>query len=285
MTGARLDESTKHAGAADEGGSPQSVEQARMELLQQLDDWLEIPMLVLGFVWLGLLVVEFIWGVSPALEMTSTVIWGIFWIDFGIKFVLAPHKVNYLLRNWLTALALFLPALRVFRTARVVRLVNATRAVRSVRLLRVLTTLNRGIKALRLSMVRRGLGYVIALTLVIMIGGAAGIYAFESTAAGGFATFGEALWWTAMILTTMGSDYWPQTPEGRILCLLLALYAFAVFGYVTAALASFFIGRDADSGEAEVAGARSLSELADEIAGLREEIRNLRLAPPDTPQP
>ncbi len=44
----------------------------------------------------------------------------------------------------------------------------------------------------------------------------------------------------------MGSDYWPRTPEGRILCLLLALYAFAVFGYVTATLASYFIGRDAE---------------------------------------
>ncbi len=40
-----------------------------------------------------------------------------------------------------------------------------------------------------------------------------------------------------MIMTTMGS--WPQTPEGRVLCLLLAVYAFAVFGYVTAMLAAF----------------------------------------------
>jgi voltage-gated potassium channel len=42
----------------------------------------------------------------------------------------------------------------------------------------------------------------------------------------------------------MGSDYWPQTPEGRLLCLLLAIYAFAVFGYVTAAIAAYFVDRD-----------------------------------------
>jgi voltage-gated potassium channel len=29
-----------------------------------------------------------------------------------------------------------------------------------------------------------------------------------------------------------------------VLCLLLAIYAFSVFGYVTAALAGFFAGRD-----------------------------------------
>jgi voltage-gated potassium channel len=49
-----------------------------------------------------------------------------------------------------------------------------------------------------------------------------------------------------MLLTTMGSDYWPRTAEGRLLCLLLAVYAFAVFGYVTAAIAAYFVGRDKD---------------------------------------
>ena len=74
------------------------------------------------------------------------------------------------------------------------------------------------------------------------------MYRFEFDVPGGpgFADYGTALWWTAMLLTTMGSDYWPQTPEGRLLCLLLAVYAFAVFGYVTAAIAAYFIGKDQD---------------------------------------
>lgn len=255
----------------------QVLEQTRSELLQQLEDWLETPMLVLGFVWLALLVVEFIWGLSAFLEIISLLIWGLFLLDFAIKFFLAPHKVKYLTHNWLTVLALAVPALRIFRAVRVVRLFNATRAIRSVRLLRVLATLNRGIKALRASMGRRGLGYVTALTLVIALGGAAGMYAFERDTAGGFRSFGEALWWTVMILTTMGSAYWPQTAEGRVLCILLALYAFAVFGYVTASLASFFVGRDADNEAAEVAGAKAVAELRHEIISLRKEIRRLRL--------
>jgi V/A-type H+-transporting ATPase subunit I len=60
----------------------------------------------------------------------------------------------------------------------------------------------------------------------------------------GFSDYTSALWWTAMLLTTMGSEYWPKTAEGRTLCLVLALYAFAVFGYVTASLAAFFIDAD-----------------------------------------
>jgi voltage-gated potassium channel len=74
-----------------------------------------------------------------------------------------------------------------------------------------------------------------------------------------------------MIMTTLGSNYWPLTAEGRLLTLLLSLYAFAVFGYVTATLATFFIGRDA----AEPEDGASLVTLSNEIAALREEIRML----------
>lgn len=93
---------------------------------------------------------------------------------------------------------------------------------------------------------RRGVGNVSILTLLVIIIGAAGMYRFELDAPNGpgFTDYTSALWWTAMLLTTMGSEYWPKTAEGRMLCLVLALYAFAVFGYVTASLAAFFIDAD-----------------------------------------
>lgn len=101
------------------------------------------------------------------------------------------------------------------------------------------------------------------------------MYAFENESPGGPGSYGESLWWTAMIMTTMGSQYWPLTVEGRVLCVILALYAFGVFGYVTAALATFFVGRDADSVDAEVAGAKQLTELRNEVIALQDEIRAL----------
>ena len=78
----------------------------------------------------------------------------------------------------------------------------------------------------------------------------------------------------------MGSQYWPQTLEGRVLCFFLALYAFAVFGYVTATLATFFVGRDAESEEAELAGSMELAGIREELRALREEVRALSRRPP-----
>lgn len=253
----------------------QTLNKERYEVLEQIEDWLETPMLVLGLAWLVLFLIEVIWGLSPLLEVSSTVIWLIFILDFALKFTLAPRRIAYLKRNWLTAVSLLLPALRVFRIARVLRVLNTARATRGLQLVRIVTSTNRGMRSLGASLGRRGFGYVVALTLIITLVGAAGMYAFESDMpdGSGLNDYGSALWWTAMLMTTLGSEYWPQTPEGRVLCFLLALYAFAVFGYLTAVLATFFVGRDAESAEAEIAGTNSIKALHDEIAALRADIQ------------
>lgn len=250
----------------------EELERERYELLQQLEDWLETPLLVLAFVWLALLIVELIRGESLWFEILGTIIWVIFLLDFAVELVLAPHRVAYLKRNWVTAISLLIPALRIFRIFRVFRLLRLARAGRSVRLIRVVSSLNRSMKALGTSLSRRGFGYVIALTMLVTFAGAAAMFAFENQSPGGPNSYGEALWWTAMIMTTMGSQYWPQTAEGRVLCVFLALYAFGVFGYVTATLATFFVGRDAENDDAGLTGAKQLAALRKEVSALREEI-------------
>lgn len=247
----------------------------RREILWQWEHWLETPLILLGLIWLVLLVIELRWGLSPFLETIGTVIWVIFIIDFGVRLLISPDTLQYLKNNWLTAIALILPALRVLRVFRVVRMLRTVRAARGLRLLRIVTSINRGMKALSASFGRRGFAYVSALSGVVLVAGAGGMYAFENQVPGGLESYSVALWWTAMLLTSIGSEYWPQTAEGRVLCFLLSLYGFGIFGYVTAALASFFIGRDADSA-GELAGARAIKELSDEIKALREEVVTLR---------
>jgi voltage-gated potassium channel len=252
----------------------QEKELRRWALLRRIEAWLERPMIALGFLWLMLLLIELLWGIGLWLQHTITGIWIVFIFDFSLRLLLAPRKSRYLRRNSLTAFALLVPALRMFRF---VRLLPWLRATRSVRLIRLITSLNRGMRALGKSMRRRGFAYVVALSALVLFSGAAGIYAFENLPGGrGIDSYAEALWWTAMMMTTMGSEYWPQTPEGRVLTFLLALYAFAIFGYVTATLASFFIDQDAGDARAKVAGEHSLHALREEIATLRRELEQTR---------
>lgn len=250
----------------------EDLDKERHELLYQIEDWSELPLAILGFVWLALLVIELIWGLTPALEMLTTLIWIVFILDFAIDLIIAPDKKAFLKGNWLMVVALIVPAFRAFRIIQVLRY---ARAARGLTLTRMVTSLNRSMKALRLSMGRRGLGYVILLTSLVTLAGSAGIYTFEKGANPNLSSFENALWFTAMMMTTMGSDYWPKTPEGRILAVMLGVYAFAAFGYVTAALASFFVGRDADSDSAELAGIKHIKSLQEEVEALRSEVRAL----------
>lgn len=244
-----------------------STKSERNLLLKRLERFFELPMIILGFVWLALLIIELVYQTSPVLETFGLIIWGVFILDFIIKFIVAPEKGPFLKRNVLTVISLIVPAFRILRVARILRFIRFSRGLR---LVKVVGSLNRGMRALSATMKRRAFGYVILLSVIVLFGGAAGMYAFEKDIEGGLSDYGTSLWWTSMILTTMGSEYWPRTFEGRLLCIILALYAFAVFGYVTATIASFFIGRDAEDKRAEVAGSEQIESLREEIRALRE---------------
>lgn len=251
-------------------GGTAASERQRWETLDQLDEWLRTPMLLLSALWLALVLAELVWGTSRLLEVFGTAIWAIFIAEFLLRFALAPEKLPFLRRNWLTLLSLIVPAFRLLRGLAFLR---AARALRGARLIRIVGTANRSMNALKATLRRRRFGYVAGLTALVVTLGAAGMLSFEPAAevAGGFASYGDALWWTAMLVSTIGSAFWPATTEGRILCFLLSLYGLAVFGYITASFASFFIGRDAGGG-GEVAGAGDIAALREEIAALRVEL-------------
>jgi voltage-gated potassium channel len=242
------------------------------QTLRELDSWLQTPMTVLSLVWLVLVVVELTSGSSELLQTLGTAIWAVFIAEFLLRLTLAPEKGAFLKSNWLTIIALVVPAFRLFRA---VRLFRAARALRGLRLVRVVGTANRSMNALKATLRRRGFGYVGGLTLLVLVLGAAGMLNFEGAREvdGGFRSYLDALWWTGMLLTSIGSDFWPQTTEGRVLTMLLSIYGLAVFGYITAAFASFFVGRDAEERSGPIAGQQDLARLIREVEALRMELR------------
>jgi voltage-gated potassium channel len=104
----------------------------------------------------------------------------IFILDFVLKVTLALCKRARLKSNSLTDIPLAVPALRVYYVARIVGLLRLSSAARGLRLARVLISLDRDVKALGASMKRRGFGYIVALTSMATLAGAAGLCAFES---------------------------------------------------------------------------------------------------------
>ncbi len=259
------------------GGPPPAKESTRFALsrnrlllLRKVSELAETPMALLGLAWFFLMVVDLTRGLGSTGQNATTAIWVVFIVDFVLRLTLAPRKFAYIRRNWLTVIALILPALRVVRFARVLRSLSK---LRGLPLVRILASINRGMRALGETMQRRGFGYVLAITCVVTVAGAAGMLHFEGPLKvdNGIDDFWSALWWTGMIMTTMGSEYWPRSAEGRVLCMFLAIYAFAVFGYVTGTIATYFIGQDHAQG-AEQETLKLLRSLSAEVAELRAEL-------------
>ena len=244
----------------------------RNKLLLSIEKLMEGPMAFLGLLWLILLVIELVDGLSKPLEYASLSIWVIFIADFLLKFVLAPVKGLYLKKNWLTVISLLIPALRIFRVFRIVRLL---RGLRGIRVVRLVSSLNRSMKSLEATMKRRAFGYVLTLTILVTFAGAAGMHALERPNPG-FDTYGMALWWTAMRVITAGNEFNPQSPEGRGLAFLIALFGYTILGYITATFATYFIGRDAEEKDAPVAGSKDIQELKSAINALAKTINELK---------
>jgi voltage-gated potassium channel len=251
------------------------LQSERWRTLKHLDEWLQTPMLLLSLTWLALIVVDLTVGTSPLLDVFTTIIWIVFIAEFIVRWLIAPKKRAFLKRNWLTLIALIVPALRLFRALAIFR------AARGLRLLRIVSSANRSMRALQSTLRRRQFGYVTLMTMLVIALGSAGMLSFEPAGEiqGGFSSYWDALWWTGMLLTTIGSQFWPVTTEGRVLAFLLSLYGLAALGYLTATFASFFIGRDAEEDAGPVAGAAELQALKAEVAALRRAIESANAAP------
>lgn len=216
----------------------------REELRERLDRYLDVPLALASVLLVLLAVIELSGDVGEPwrgrLALLGWALWALFFVEFAVKFALAPVKRIYLRRHWLDALMVLVPFLRILRVLGILR------AARALPIFRLLVFGGRSSGATLVLLKRRRLGQLAIISaLVILIGAAIG-FILESGAPGSqMETFGDALWWSATTVTTVASEVYPVTAGGRILGFLLMLYAVGVFSYFIASMASVLVGSDA----------------------------------------
>ena len=241
--------------------------EAREELREKLDRYLDLPLALASVVVVLLIIIQLSGEVSERwqgrLEALSWGLWGLFFLEFVVKFALAPVKRRYVRKHWLDVLVVLLPFLRFLRLARILR---TTRALPTLRLL---IFGGRGSESTLALLKRRRLGQLAIVSLMVILLGATVGFLLEGEASGSqIRTFGDALWWSATLVTTVGSELYPTTIGGRILGFLLMLYAVGIFSYFIASIASVLVGLDAQRApEPEVKDGVGLSQR--EVDALR----------------
>jgi voltage-gated potassium channel len=244
-------------------------------------------MLLLSFVWFLVIITELVNGTSPLLLSLGTVLWVLFVIYFGLRLAIVPDRVIFLKRNWLFVLAILVPVLRFFPFLQRLPLARALTATFGMQVIWMFASADQGLQSLRRTMGRRGTGYALTFTAVVLLAGAAGMLHFENDSADpqGIHNYPKALWWVAMQITNIGSGYRPVTVGGHVICLGISIFAVAIFGYLTAVFAAFFIGRDAADPKSEIPNQTSIHQLSAEIVLLRKAIEDvLKRVPAAAPQ-
>jgi voltage-gated potassium channel len=192
-------------------------------------------------------------GLVRTCSIANLTIWIAFGVDYLLRLVLAPSKRAFVRGHLLDLVVLVLPLLRPLRAVRVVT---------------ALARLNRTSVSVR----GRTTAYVFgAVTLLGFVSALAVLDAERHSESANIASFGDALWWAATTVTTVGyGDQFPTTPEGRFVGIALMIGGIALTGTITAALASWFVEQinTAEQGETDSRD-EQLATLAAEVHALR----------------
>ena len=238
--------------------------------VERLERRLEIPVILAALLTIPLTLAQARGVESDWLIAGDWAVWSIFTIEYAIMMAVVPDRWRYTRRNWFNVaiIVLSFPALpALFALARLARLARITRLFRLLRLVGVTI---RGLHALKATLGRRGLIYMVAVTLVLVFGGGAALSLIEpESVPGGFWT---GVWWGIVTATTVGyGDVSPVTWGGRLIAVALMIAGVGLVATVAAAVAAYFVGKEEGSELADIKEQLARMEAAlDEIRRQRE---------------
>lgn len=156
-------------------------------------------------------------------------IWALFSVEFLVRFLRSDNRRVYFRRNWIEAVIVFFPFLRILQLFRPVELafvLIADRFARATPLFR----LNRFFQ-------------ILVVLVIISVVSSELILIFErGYPESGIHTFGDALWWSTLGISTIGlGNVVPISAAGRALTLVLAVVGIFIFSVLTAQFADLFI--------------------------------------------
>lgn len=196
------------------------------------------------------------------LNVGMNAIWITFIVDLTIRALLAPRFFGYLIHHPVDVIAVAIPAIRVLRV------------------LRVLTAgqwlISRGS---RLRFGRTATAIVLAVVFVTYLSALAVLNAERGEPQANIDTFPEALWWSIVTMSTVGyGEYYPVTPNGRIVATGVMVVGISLLGLVGASVASSVIARlsgRAREGQDEVKA--QILALTEEVGALRRQLADAGL--------
>lgn len=232
---------------------------------------LEVPLTVTAVFFLIAYAIDVLDQPLGALQVAVQIViwatWAVFAVDYLARLLLARDRWHWFFHHLLDFATVVLPVLRPLRLLRLITLLTLLQRAAGTRL--------RGQVAV----------YVIGSTTVLVgIASLAMLEAERSIPGATITSYGQALWWAIVTITTVGyGDKTPMSDTGHYIAVALMIAGIALLGTVTAWLASWLVDRVADDkAESDAVTKAELHTLTAEVAALRGALeRALPYLPPN----
>lgn len=167
------------------------------------------------------------------IHIFNNVIYFIFVGDYFIRLILSRDKKKFFFYNIIDLIAI-LPF----------GIINSFKYGSILKLMRVATYLLRLIGDIKEVMFTNNFIYALGITIIITIAGSIGIYFFEGHNNGGINTYGDALWWSIVTVSTVGyGDIAVVTRFGRIVACILMITGVGFLSMFTSTMSAFFFNK------------------------------------------
>ncbi|MCT1874501.1 potassium channel family protein [Brevibacterium luteolum] len=213
-----------------------AVPPSRYQRWQQLTEW---PMAIAAVIFLGAYAYVVIGNLRPSEimwpERLMLAIWVVFAIDYIVSFILVRRRFLWFWTHLHELALVIFPFLRPLYLLRLITLIGFIHRTAGARLRGKVTF------------------YICTASVVLVFVAALAVLDAEQNYPGANITsFGDALWWAVVTITTVGyGDHFPITALGRIIAVGLMICGIALIGSVTATLASWIVDTVSEDEEAE----------------------------------
>lgn len=180
-------------------------------------------------------IADFMHGLTKAQMIADWIVYGLFVVDYVVRFIMADSKKAFVKENIFDLLAIipFNSAFRAFRLVRFAKL------LRLVKLFRVGAVSGRMLKRSERFFNTNGFKYVLMACAIAVVLSAVAMTYFEHM------KFLDALWWAFVTATTVGyGDLSPGSGIGRIIACVLMLVGIGLIGSLTSTITTFFLHSD-----------------------------------------
>ncbi len=204
----------------------------------------DIVMAILSLVVIIMLIIDSSYTLSNRItdifDIIDNAILIVFAIDYFTRLILAKNKKVFFKSNIIDLITIipFNSIFQIVKVLRLTRILKFTKLFKTLKILRSAVFLLKIRKHIDNFLKTNNFHYVIWFTLATLFAGTLGIHFTEGI------TYGNALWWSFVTLTTVGyGDISPVTLVGRITASILMLVGIGFLGMLTGTISTFFISK------------------------------------------